>query len=94
MHPHASLHVPTPVPAAAPAGTSSPFGLEPGKDDTALFKDARAGFSHLLPGRPVLGLGGRPGDPPSDVVIHLQDAPITVRYTMAPPAFASTSPSV
>lgn len=84
----ASLHVPTPVPPA-PAGATSPFGLEPGKDDTALFKDARAGFSHLLPGRPVLGLGGRPGEPPADAVVHLQDAPITVRYTLAPPAFAA-----
>jgi hypothetical protein len=81
----ASLHVPTPLPLA---GTTSPFGLEPGKDDTALFKDARAAFSHLLPGRPVLGLGGRAGEPPADALIHLQDAPITVRYTLAPPAFA------
>jgi hypothetical protein len=80
------LHAPTPI---ALAGTISPFGLEPGKDDTALFKDARAAFSHLLPGRPVLGLGGRPGDPPADAVLHLQDAPITARYTLAPPAFAA-----
>lgn len=85
MQPPASLHVHTPVPNQ---GTPSPFGLEPGKDDTALFKDARAAFSHLLPGRPVLGLGGRPGEPPADALIHLQDAPITVRYTLAPPAFA------
>lgn len=84
MQPPASLHVPTPL---APSGTTSPFGLEPGKDDTALFKDARAAFSHLLPGRPVLGFGARPGDPPADAIIHLQDAPITVRYTLAPPAF-------
>jgi hypothetical protein len=88
MQPPASLHVPTPIPTGTAAGTTSPFGLEPGKDDTALYKDARAAFSHLLPGRPVLGLGGRPGEPPADAVIHLQDAPITVRYALAPPAFA------
>lgn len=86
MHPPASLQFQTPFPAS---GASSPFGLEPSKDDTALFKDARAGFSHLLPGRPVLGLGARPGEPPADAVIHLQDAPITTRYTLAPPAFAA-----
>lgn len=90
MQPPASLHVPTHLPSAGPSGgTSSPFGLEPSKDDTALFKDARAAFSHLLPGRPVLGLGARPGDPPADAIVHLQDAPITVRYTLAPPAFAA-----
>jgi len=86
MQPPAYVHVQTPFPSA---GTSSPFGLEPRKDDTALFKDARAAFSHLLPGRPVMGLGARPGDPPADAVLHLQDAPITVRYTLAPPAFAA-----
>lgn len=87
MQPNASLHVQTPLPSA---GTGSPFGLEPTKDDTALFKDARAGFSHLLPGRPVLGLGGRAGEPPADAVIHLQDAPVTMRYVLAPPAFAAS----
>lgn len=97
MYPLASLRTPTPVPPSGPSGSPSSapppsaFGLEPGKDDTALFRDARAGFSHLLPGRPVLGLGGRPGDPPSDALIHLQDAPITLRYTLAPPAFAAPS---
>lgn len=67
----------------------TPFTLTAAKDDTALFKDERAGFSHLLPGRPVLGPAGRPGEPPADVVIHLQDAPVTLRYTLAPPAFAA-----
>jgi hypothetical protein len=88
MQQPAYLHVPTPVPGRAEP--TSPFGLEPGKDDTALFKDARGGFSHLLPGRPVLGLGARPGEPPADAVIHLQDAPITVRYSLAPPSFPAS----
>lgn len=58
------------------------------KDDTVLFKDARVAFSHLLPGRPVLGLA-RPGDPPADAIVHLQDAPVTLRYLLAPPAAAA-----
>ncbi len=83
-------------PHGAPFGTNaaplaSPFALAPAKDDTALFKDERAGFSHLLPGRPVLGTATRPGDPPADAVVHLQDAPVTVRYALARPAFAAPS---
>ncbi len=93
-------HGPTGSPAFAPAHGAaavrtpippSPFTLSATKDDTALFKDERAGFSHLLPGRPVLGVAARPGDPPADAVVHLQDAPVTVRYSLAPPAFAAPS---
>jgi hypothetical protein len=73
-----------PMPSSAPP--SGPFSLTPGKDDTALFSDARAGFSHLLPGRPVLGVVGlRHGQPPADAIAHLQDAPVTLRYRLTPP---------
>lgn len=81
-----------PAPASfhgAPA-PASPFSLAPAKDDTALFQDARVAFSHLVPGRPSMGSPSlRPNEPPSDAVIHLQDAPITVRYRLEPPAFAA-----
>ncbi|HEY8076189.1 MAG TPA: hypothetical protein VIF62_18815 [Labilithrix sp.] len=73
---------PTPVP-------QSPFSLAPSRDDTALFVDARASFSHLLPGRPVLGLV-RP-DEVADAMVHLQDAPISLRYHLAPPTFLASS---
>jgi hypothetical protein len=33
----------------------------------------------------------RAGEPPSDAVIHLQDAPITIRYRIEPPSFAAAS---
>ncbi len=69
----------------------SPFSLETGKDDDGgLFQDARAGFSHLLPGRPALGRP-RPGEPPADATVHLQDAPITLRYKLEPPAVRASS---
>jgi hypothetical protein len=68
------------------------FALVPDRDDTALFQDARAGFSHLLPGKPALGMPGlRANDPPADAVVHLQDAPITLRYRFEPPAVAAPS---
>jgi hypothetical protein len=70
----------------------TPFALTPARDDTALYQDSRTGFSHLLPGRPALGMvSQRPGDPPADAVIHLQDAPITIRYRLESPSFAATS---
>lgn len=93
------MHLATSAPHAAPVspssappgpGGGSPFALTPSRDDTALYQDARAGFSHLLPGRPTLGVP-RPGDPPADAVIHLQDAPITIRYRLEPPSFAASS---
>lgn len=82
-----------PAPVRPPPSTSgSPFSLTPSRDDTALFKDARAGFSHLVPGRPTLGMANvRPGDPPADAVLHLQDAPVTIRYRLEPPSFAAAS---
>ncbi len=94
MHP-ASL-APHPAPLSpvppAPGGVASPFALTPTRDDTALYQDARAGFSHLLPGRPMLGMATlRPGDPPADAVIHLQDAPITIRYRLESPGFVASS---
>ena len=33
----------------------------------------------------------RAGEPPTDAVIHLQDAPITIRYRIEPPSFAASS---
>jgi hypothetical protein len=33
----------------------------------------------------------RAGEPPADAVIHLQDAPITIRYRIEPPSFAAGS---
>jgi hypothetical protein len=66
--------------------------VTPQRDDTALFQDPRLGFSHLLPGRPVLGAPtNREGEPPADAVVHLQDAPITIRYRVESPAFAAQS---
>ncbi|MDB5218599.1 MAG: hypothetical protein JWO86_6526 [Myxococcaceae bacterium] len=68
------------------------MNLTPGRDDTALYQDARSGFSHLLPGRPMLGMPSqRPGEPPTDAIVHLQDAPITVRYRLEAPSFAASS---
>jgi hypothetical protein len=75
-----------------PGASGTPFALKPTRDDVALYQDARAGFSHLLPGRPTLGMATvKPGDPPADAVIHLQDAPITIRYRLEPPSFAAAS---
>lgn len=81
--------------SSAPAYRSSvppsPFSLEIGKDDDAgLFQDARTGFSHLLPGRPSLAMP-RPGDPPADATMHLQDAAVTVRYKLEPPSVRAPS---
>ena len=92
LAPHAAPTSASPLPPAPPTGTGSPFALTPSRDDTALFQDSRAGFSHLLPGRPMLGMATlRPGDPPADATIHLQDAPITLRYRLEPPSFAASS---
>ena len=76
---------PSPVPP-------SPFLLTLGKDDTALFQDTRVSFSHLLPGRPSIGKA-RPGDPPCDAVVYLQDAPVAVRYRLEPPTMQAASAS-
>ncbi len=90
--PNAAPYSPSPLPPAPPGGSASPFSLSPGRDDTALYQDARTGFSHLLPGRPTLGMPAqRAGEPPADAVIHLQDAPITIRYRIEPPSFAAAS---
>ena len=76
----------------SPSVGAVPFALTAGRDDTALYQDARSGFSHLLPGRPVLGMPAhRPGDPPADAVVHLQDAPVTIRYRLEPPTFQAAS---
>lgn len=70
----------------------SPFALTPQRDDTALFQDARLGFSHLLPGRPMLGMpSSRAGEAPADAIVHLQDAPIQIRYRVESPGFAARS---
>lgn len=75
-----------------PSMPASPFSLTPAKDDTALFLDARIGFGHLVPGRPAMGHAPlRPGEPPADAVLHLQDAPISIRYRLEAPSFAAAS---
>ena len=95
--PHAAPISPSSFPPgpAGPARGSAPpppFALSPGRDDTALYQDARTGFSHLLPGRPMLGMSAaRPGEPPADAIVHLQDAPITIRYRLEAPSFAASS---
>lgn len=92
LAPHPAPTSASPLPPAPPWGSASPFTLIPQRDDTALYQDARAGFSHLLPGRPTLGMATlRPGDPPADAAIHLQDAPITIRYRLEAPSFAASS---
>ncbi len=92
LAPHAAPISRSPLPPAPPWGTASPFTLVAQRDDTALYQDARTGFSHLLPGRPTLGMATlRPGDPPADAAIHLQDAPITIRYRLEAPSFAASS---
>lgn len=83
-----------PVPFASPSSAppAGAFALSPAKDDTALFQDARIGFSHLVPGRPTLGLVSlRPGELPADAVLHLQDAPISIRYHLTPPQVAAST---
>jgi hypothetical protein len=79
-------------PSSVPPGSggATPFALVPLQDDTGLFRDGRIGFSHLVPGRPGLGVP-RPGDPPADAVVHLQDAPVSLRYRLEPPSFAAGS---
>ena len=80
-----------PQPAAfASSPPAEPFSLTPSRDDTALYRDNRFGFSHLLPGRPVL-IEAKADDPPADAAIQLQDAPITVRYRIEGPSFAASS---
>lgn len=83
---------PTATLAAPASPTASPFALRPARDDTALFQDARAGFSHLIPGKPALGTPGlRANEPPADAIVHLQDAPITIRYRFEPPTVTARS---
>jgi|GEM_PF-2506952 len=86
--------------AYAPLAPPSPFSVEAARDDDAgLFQDARTGFSHLLPGRPSLpmprALDPRdprdPREPPADVVVHLQDVPVTVRYKLEAPSVHASS---
>ncbi|MBX3222432.1 MAG: hypothetical protein KF795_18080, partial [Labilithrix sp.] len=80
-----------PAPPRASSIPPSPFSLESGKDDdVALVLDARTGFSHLLPGRPSLAMA-RPGDPPADATVHLQDAPVTIRYKLEQPSLHASS---
>ena len=88
--PGAAPPVPFVSPSSAPPAGA--FALSPAKDDTALFQDARIGFSHLVPGRPTLGLVSlRPGELPADAVLHLQDAPISIRYHLTPPQVAAST---
>lgn len=98
MQTASALHSPVYAPAPAfnsygsapPPAPASPFLVVPQRDDTALFQDARAGFSHLLPGRPVLG-NVRLDEMPTDVALNLRDAPISVQYRFEPPQFPASS---
>ncbi len=70
----------------------SPFALARSHDDTALYQDGRAGFSHLLPGRPRFARADAGGSGPyaayaphADALLVLEDAPITIRYRLEPP---------
>lgn len=89
--PLAAPHVAAPAVPRASSIPPAPFSLEPGRDDdVALVLDARTGFSHLLPGRPSLAVA-RAGDPPADATVHLQDAPITLRYKLEHPSVQASS---
>lgn len=59
------------------------FALQPTTQDgeTALFQDARIGFSHALPGWPQAthDVPG-PGEPPSDALLQFWDFPMWIRY--------------
>ena len=81
----------SPAPVASPSAVpASPFLVTPQRDDTALYQDARSGFSHLLPGRPVLGQVHLDAVP-VDVAINLRDAPVVVQYRLEPPQFPASS---
>lgn len=80
----------SPSSAPPPSGLAPHFSLTVTKDDSALFQDARIGFSHLLPGRPALSVPSfGPHEAPADVAIHLQDAPVVLRYRLEAPSFAA-----
>lgn len=97
VHLNPNAHAVTSAMGMAPAGylsppPPSPFSLEGGRDDdAALFQDARVGFSHLVPGRPVVQPHAQltATDPPADAVLCLQDAPITIRYRLEHPSVAA-----
>jgi len=68
---------PRPTPPAAH------FALQPTSQDgeTALFQDARIGFSHALPGWPqATQANPGPGEPPADALIQFWDFPMWIRY--------------
>jgi len=51
--------------------------------DVALYRDARVGFSHLVPGRPQLfAVDDAPNELASDASLVLEDAPLTIRYRL------------
>jgi hypothetical protein len=85
--PSPAFQVPMPIAPPATPAPPGPFGLTPQRDDVALYQDARTGFSHQLPGKPALGMVR--GD--ADAVVHLQDAPVTIRYRLMPPGFVAPS---
>jgi hypothetical protein len=77
---------------APPAPPPAHFALQPTTQDgeTALFQDARIGFSHALPGWPqATAVTSGPGEPPADALIQFWDFPMWLRYrveTMTGPA--------
>lgn len=61
------------------------FALTPAAQDgeTALFTDARAGFSHALPGWPqATAVTSGPGEPPADALLQFWDFPMWIRYRL------------
>jgi hypothetical protein len=83
--PHESPAVSLPPP--------SPFALARSHDDTALYQDGRARFSHLLPGRPRFAPPATvtQSAPLADAILVLEDAPITVRYRLETPRVSAAT---
>ena len=68
---------------APPRPPPAHFALAPTTQDgeTALFSDARIGFSHALPGWPqATAVTAGPGEPPADAMIQFWDFPMWLRY--------------
>jgi hypothetical protein len=51
--------------------------------DVGLYRDARVGFSHLIPGRPRLfAVDYTPNELACDACVVIDDAPVTIRYRL------------
>jgi hypothetical protein len=70
---------------------SGPFALVPAGDgETALFSDARVGFTHALPAWPEAIHASAPNDP-CDAAVEFWDLPVWMRYRLDRQTFAATS---